>query len=865
MSNNTTAFGSITLVDLTDAGEFSVYPSADKSLSVIYSPDDKSYNPNWNSANPLVLTPNAYYNGVNVNTNTNLSVTWFYQLGAGEKTAIEKSNSTYVLEEKKLKVQSNILNTNTQSVTFSVKATYRDATTGNLDVVAEGQITFNLITMPSGVRSLVLKGSPVFAQNELGAISPESITYTAEAKNVKDLAWTIDGNTIESSYVTVSSDKTTCTINKEYFISIKEATLTVTGKDKTDDTKVYTDSIEIHKVVDGTSQRDYSVVLSNEMQSIPCDSNGNILSSGGYIEEDYVAETNIYVFHGTENVTDECAIYLLSTTNIECYLKKSTGWVAISTGNQLLDDIDEGEDQRTLTLRFKWNNNKLVGDATFAVYDSVDAKNNEQAPKASKKMTLTKVQPGEKGEPGQDGTSPTIYSLSVNNNVIKKTGTVYEPALSAINWTVTKRTGNSETMYTPSTTTNEIFIGYDNGTTAASSSITGSPQKNIIIQFKKDGKTLLDSQTIGIISDGEDGQDAITFVLGNTSDTFSVSSDQKFLQDTSIDIPLYFYKGTTDISADLAADMIRNKFAVTAGADSIVEEKSFKIVPSPKGAKCSIAIGKNDSLKALNGSVTITATYNGSSYDAIYSWSAVKQPVNGQSSYYLDITTPSGYVFGTAETEKKAEAYFYEGGTEVTSGITYLWKQFNFSSSNADKYDPVKVKNSQGQEVNCTTKTLTVTPDMINGSQSFCCVATYNTIVRTAYVSFIDKSDSLSCELFSSVGNILKSGQTTRGYIYCQAYLNGNKINNFTESNFYKTTIDEEKDLAATYITQNGKTAKLTYTWVFNKQKADGTLEDITSTVIPSGNGGTNYYVKIDNDKIQTKTVINCSINLTWE
>ena len=38
-----TSYGSITIVDITDIGEFSLYPTCDLPLSVIYTPDNNNY------------------------------------------------------------------------------------------------------------------------------------------------------------------------------------------------------------------------------------------------------------------------------------------------------------------------------------------------------------------------------------------------------------------------------------------------------------------------------------------------------------------------------------------------------------------------------------------------------------------------------------------------------------------------------------------------------------------------------------------------------------------------------------------------------------------------------------------------------
>ena len=50
------AFGSVTITDLTDLGEFSVQPMSNLPLTVIYNPDQGTYTPNWSSST-LQVTP----------------------------------------------------------------------------------------------------------------------------------------------------------------------------------------------------------------------------------------------------------------------------------------------------------------------------------------------------------------------------------------------------------------------------------------------------------------------------------------------------------------------------------------------------------------------------------------------------------------------------------------------------------------------------------------------------------------------------------------------------------------------------------------------------------------------------------------
>ena len=73
-----TTYGSITLVDLTDVGQLSVYPTSNMPLSIIYDPDQNSYTPNWGtSSTNLILTPVIYYNNTALTASTTgVTITW---------------------------------------------------------------------------------------------------------------------------------------------------------------------------------------------------------------------------------------------------------------------------------------------------------------------------------------------------------------------------------------------------------------------------------------------------------------------------------------------------------------------------------------------------------------------------------------------------------------------------------------------------------------------------------------------------------------------------------------------------------------------------------------------------------------------
>ena len=77
----TTAYGSITIVDIGDLGELSVTPQSNQPIMVIYDPDSNSYSPNWGDSN-LVLTPVVYYGAqclldrTSTSKPTGLNISW---------------------------------------------------------------------------------------------------------------------------------------------------------------------------------------------------------------------------------------------------------------------------------------------------------------------------------------------------------------------------------------------------------------------------------------------------------------------------------------------------------------------------------------------------------------------------------------------------------------------------------------------------------------------------------------------------------------------------------------------------------------------------------------------------------------------
>ena len=167
-------YGSITLVDLTDVGQLSVYPTSNMPLSIIYDPDQNSYTPNWGtSTTNLVLTPVIYYNNTALTaTTTGVSITWRRREGSGNITSLttgeaKQSNGT-------LKVNTNKFTPTSTMISYIVTVEYVEPETQRT-LTAEGQITFSLVKLASSAKTCIISGDTVFKYNTSGTLISDSI------------------------------------------------------------------------------------------------------------------------------------------------------------------------------------------------------------------------------------------------------------------------------------------------------------------------------------------------------------------------------------------------------------------------------------------------------------------------------------------------------------------------------------------------------------------------------------------------------------------------------------------------------------------------------------------------------------------
>lgn len=801
-------YGSITLVDLTDVGQLSVYPTSNMPLSIIYDPDQNSYTPNWGtSSTNLILTPVIYYNNTALTaTTTGVAITWRRREGSGNISALttgetKQSNGT-------LKVNTNKFTPSSTMISYIVTVEYTEPDTGSI-LTAEGQITFSLVKLASSAKTCIISGDTVFKYNTSGTlVSDSSITLTAKTNNVSIQQWQYKNSSGTWTQITGSGTGETLTINaSDTTIFVNDvATIQVT----TDDENVY-DIHCITKLRDGAAgDKAVSAVLTNENQMIPCDSSGTPIS-GAFNE----ATCQIIIYNGG---IDDTANWGISTTGTNTTITRS----ATTTTN----------DTVTVTAL-----SSATGSVTFTCtrsgYDDI-----------IKTFSLVKV------TAGANGTTPTIYSLECDSIAINKTtpsdgsAVTYTPSSIVIKgYSQTgnntraaysgrfKITSGSTTIYTSTTNESSHTISSSNMATAAAN---GYMTVNL---YQAGGTTtLLDTQTIVITADGAKGEqgqqgaagvDAVNVVVGNYADVIPCTSSNKPQASFPIDIPFTGYKGTTQVACTVAtpSTLFGQTASVTQATASSVGHVQYTIPTSA-------------SISAASGTLTLTFTCEGKEILHTYTWTRSTAATNGVNAKLFELYTTGGNVFTSRESQDiTIIGRLMDGSTDQTSSATnWTWAKwqngaYTTLSTTTGKYT---VNGSQ----------LTVNNSAIDGFGSFRATCQYNSTTYTAYYSLIDKLDPIQASAFCSLGDQIVNGQGIGAfYVIVTDTGTGQELDPLKSDRFLttaptspatgdfyyhldsanKTVVLKKYTGSAWSNAGSGDLPKGTYTWTFRNSSGDAT------------------------------------------
>lgn len=710
-------YGSITLVDLTDVGQLSVYPTSNQPLSIIYDPDQNTYTPNWStSTTNLVLTPVIYYNNTPLTgSTTGVTITWKRREGAGNITNLTSGETKQA--NGNLKVTANKFNSNSTMISYIVTVEYVEPEIQKT-LTAEGQITFSLVKLASSAKTCIISGDTVFKYNTNGTLVSDSyITLTAKTNNVSIQQWQYkdaDGNWTQ---ITGSGTSETLVVNaSDNTLFVNDvATIQVI----TNDENVY-DIHCISKLRDGApGDKAVTAVLTNENQMIPCNSSGTPIS--GAFDG---ATSQIIIYNGG---TDDTENWTITVAETDVTITKST--------------TTQTNDTVAVT-----GLSALTGKVTFTCtrsgYDDI-----------IKVFSLVKV------TAGANGTTPTIYSLECDAIAINKTtpasgGTVtYTPSsIEVKGYSQTgnnartayagrfKITSNSTVIYT--STANESAY-----TISASNIATAAANGYMVVELYKAGGTtvLLDKQTIVITADGAKGEqgiqgnagkDAINVVMGNYADVIPCTSGNKPISEFLIDIPFTGYKGTTQVACNVAtpAKVLNVTAQVTQATATAVGHVKYTLPTTTD-------------VSAASGTLSLSFTCEGKTIVHTYTWTRSTAATNGVNAKLFELYTTNGNVFTSRESQDiTIYGRLMDGSSDKTSSCTnWTWAKWQDGA-----YTTISGQTASSIKINNST---------VEGFASYRCTCKYSNVTYTAYYSLIDKLDPIQAAAFCSLGEQIVNGQ----------------------------------------------------------------------------------------------------------
>lgn len=788
-----TSYGSITIVDITDIGEFSVYPKCNLPTTVIYSPDSNNYTPNW-SSNNLVITPVAYYAGAP--QTTNITWTWERQEGltGSRTTVVSGQNGESIGSNGALTVSANKFpaGSNYSQLTYYVTATYpNSASSLGRDLVAEGQITFSKVEQGTSAKTARISGDNIFKYNTNDAIvGNSSITLTGTVTNCSISSWQYY-NTSTSAWATYPNSSSSATL------TVSESDSTFSGdrvriKLVTNDNNTY-DEFTIYKLRDGAAGTSViSAVLTNEDQMIAANSSGTPISYAG-------ATSTIRVLMGGTDITSDATITITADSGIGYTASKATGHSgytsndtvtvtsmgnSISAGNIYFQctgyaQRDDLNANTYVANRYytKSGNNYVLATGAYntntTYYEYYDI---------TKAFSLVKVQAG------ADAQTFYIYDLVLDTVVLNRSAgnsPTYTPASFTASATKTTVSTSSATTvawsgkfriteyYPASVTTNNPNVTYTSSTTESSKTYTpsGPTVTKILVELLDTaGSNVLDSQTIVIADDGatgaqgpqgNPGADAVSILLGNEAEIISCTNANYPVNQTVITIPFGAYKGTTRVAATVNSPQLFGVTPVNTSANASSDGSLVYTIPT------------STLISDSSGKITLTFTCQGQTYYKVFSWARSSAAVNGIDGVTMLIFTPDGTLFDNGTGELELTGYLQSGSTDVTNSATWKWYQWDSSLPN-----PAYVElptSSSGNDAYYSGKTATVKADAIDGYGSFKVEAQYSGKTYTQYISLTDKTDPIQISVHSTIGTQIVNGQGA-GAIYARVTRNGEEI-----------------------------------------------------------------------------------------
>lgn len=785
----TTSYGTITIIDVTDVGQFSIYPYANGPNTQIYSEETETYSPDWDNDwnSCLRITPIATYAGQDKTADA--TIRWYVK---GNSTPIS-TGGNYQISGKDLLIKQNIP-LNSSYVVYVVKADYISDT--GAEVHAEGEITFNLLTQTSTVKDVRISGTNVikYASNS-STPSPSSVVLTANivgASKATFDGWQYWGTTAGGSAgwvsvtgvsgLTTGTDtdgRPTLTVaasynnSKVYFatdVARFQATITSTS----DNSDHYTDIFSVTQLRDGArGNANVTMDLTNDDQLVPIDKNGN--PSWATIGD--LASTTVSVKRGTDDITTDCSIKAtLTNVTVEFYNSSNTQYTGPWTSGS---DLPQNYYKVKVT---GFTNGATSGSVTFST--TVDS--------LSYIKTFSLV--GQAA--GADGKTPTIYSLEFPLGIPSykntPTGTaegqdladyfVYSPrdlTLQAYKIETDADTGistknayaNARVYYSPYYSNGAKQTGwtYIDLNSSGQGTLVGETAKLVecspitfrLVQPTGQNVTSekLDEETITITSDGkigntgEDGSPAINLLLSNENVTIAANHSGT-IRTSSFTTTFQGYEGVDEDNTHFSYTSFTPTNSIVSGITRTTNTNELRVTLDTTKT---VAQGET-------GTIVLTFTYSGVTpnitLEKTISWIAARDSADGKSAVYLTFDYNGSTFFKNEQGTTVVTPVLIKDGVDVIANATSIsWTNVIDSSQTVprDTTNPNAAKISAGD---------------VSGTASYMCTVVYDGGTYKQYVSFTDYSDPLQVAVISTLGDKM-TNSIGNGIVYTQTTRNG--------------------------------------------------------------------------------------------
>lgn len=195
--------------------------------------------------------------------------------------------------------------------------------------------------------------------------------------------------------------------------------------------------------------------------------------------------------------------------------------------------------------------------------------------------------------------------------------------------------------------------------------------------------------------DGEQGQPALSLIIGNEMQNIPCTNDGIVLDNVLINIPFTAHKGFNMVSCTATVGLLPNGMTLGTNTSSTEKDSGLIVLNVAKGSELG---GK----QILTGDIEITFTIDGTNFKKIFSWSKTKD--GGLSTVYT--IEPSSYVMAKnfddtlSPSSITFKAFYQENGISRTSylgrfiieetenGITYTNKYLSSTDESEIVYAP---------------------------------------------------------------------------------------------------------------------------------------------------------------------------------